>query len=82
MAGIASAAKVTWSMFAASNLTDPTRTLLSQPVGKCFALITPAVWGSNRLSYREPMIYQNNNWQPAWQVETFLTERPLPSAIG
>ena len=59
-------------------LNDPTQTLLSQPVGKCFALITPAVWGSNRLSYREPMIYQNNNWQPVWQVETFLTERSFP----
>jgi CRISPR-associated protein Cmr3 len=59
-------------------LTDSTQRLLSQPVGKCFALITPAVWGSNRLSYREPMIYQNNNWQPVWQIEAFLTERPTP----
>ena len=31
-----------------------TQALLNQPVGKHFALITHAVWGSNRLSYREP----------------------------
>jgi CRISPR-associated protein Cmr3 len=30
--------------------------LLEKPVGKQFALITPAVWGSNRLSYREPQV--------------------------
>ena len=32
------------------------QTLLEKPVGKQFALITPAVWGSNRLSYREPQV--------------------------
>ncbi|MFB2875681.1 type III-B CRISPR module-associated Cmr3 family protein [Floridanema aerugineum] len=52
--------------------------LLNQPVGKKFAIITPAIWGSNRLSYREPMIYQNNNWSTAWQIETLLTERATP----
>lgn len=55
-----------------------TQELLKQAVGDRFALITPAVWGSNRFSYREPMIYQNNNWEPAWQKETLLTERPIP----
>ena len=35
-------------------IADCTQNLLNQPVGKHFALITHAVWGSNRLSYREP----------------------------
>jgi CRISPR-associated protein Cmr3 len=59
-------------------------------VGKSFALITPAVWGSNRLSYREPVYLhkgdskkypqQNpeSNAQKVWTVEALLTERPIP----
>jgi CRISPR-associated protein Cmr3 len=54
--------------------------LLSQPVGEAFALITPAVWGSNRHSYREPMVQKdkdrNSEWVAAWDCETLLTERP------
>ncbi|NJL21525.1 MAG: CRISPR-associated protein Cmr3 [Leptolyngbyaceae cyanobacterium SM1_3_5] len=47
-----------------------TQKLLDRPVGKSFALITPAIWGSNRLSYRYP---------PAWgDAVTVLTERPTP----
>ncbi|MBW4514799.1 MAG: CRISPR-associated protein [Timaviella obliquedivisa GSE-PSE-MK23-08B] len=42
--------------------------LLQQDVGKTFALITPAVWGSNRLSCRYPP-----QWKP---VQTMLTDRP------
>ncbi len=57
---------------------EKTKQLLNQPVGQKFALITPAVWGSNRLSYREPMIFQNAKWETAWETETFLTERPIP----
>ncbi|MEY3869026.1 MAG: hypothetical protein RLZZ338_2917 [Cyanobacteriota bacterium] len=56
--------------------------LISEPVGKTFALITPAVWGSNRHSYREPMVQKNqeknSEWVPAWQREALLTERPSP----
>ncbi|XWK89041.1 MAG: type III-B CRISPR module-associated Cmr3 family protein [Phormidium sp.] len=56
--------------------------LLSQPVGKTFAIITPAVWGSNRHSYREPMVQKNqekdSEWIAVWQREALLTERPLP----
>jgi CRISPR-associated protein Cmr3 len=66
--------------------------LLQQPLGKQFALITPAVWGSNRLSYREPKLLHKNDanrhqlkvvdsdLQPAieWAVEALLTERPIP----
>lgn len=59
-------------------------------VGKCFALITPAVWGSNRLSYREPIKLdkQNKNKYPqdnpesskkdVWSVEAIFTDRPIP----
>ncbi len=54
--------------------------LLSKPVGEAFALITPAVWGSNRHSYREPMVQKNqeknSEWVLAWQREALLTERP------
>lgn len=57
--------------------------LLSKPVGKAFALITPAVWGSNRHSYRKPMVQKNeernSEWVEAWECETtLLTERPFP----
>lgn len=56
--------------------------LLSEPVGKAFALITPTVWGSNRHSYREPMVQKNEDrnseWVEAWECETLLTERPFP----
>ncbi|NEN88918.1 MAG: CRISPR-associated protein Cmr3 [Okeania sp. SIO3H1] len=61
--------------------------LLNQPVGKQFAIITPAVWGSNRLSYRQPILLENgengdrqenkeNTQKYAWSVETFYTARP------
>lgn len=35
-------------------LGEPGATLLNQPLGHSFALITPALWGSNRLSLRQP----------------------------
>lgn len=60
------------------DLAASTQALLQQAVGDRFALITAAVWGSNRFSYREPMVYKNDAWQPAWQKETLLTERPIP----
>lgn len=74
-------------------LTDPIITdLLTQPVGNQFALITPAVWGSNRLSYREPQLLRKgdpNRHQlevvdsdleqaAEWEMEALLTERPIP----
>jgi CRISPR-associated protein Cmr3 len=53
--------------------------LLNEELGQCFALITPAVWGSNRLSYRYPMMQQENTAVPAWGENTaVLTERPTP----
>ncbi|BAU12539.1 hypothetical protein LEP3755_30690 [Leptolyngbya sp. NIES-3755] len=56
------------------DLSDSTQALFQQPVGQCFALITPAIWGSNRLSYRAPMI----GAEEQWAVTTMLTERPMP----
>jgi CRISPR-associated protein Cmr3 len=58
---------------------DPLKSLLETPLGRCFALITPAVWGSNRLSYRAPNLDENH--QPTWydyQISAILTERPRP----
>jgi CRISPR-associated protein Cmr3 len=45
--------------------------LLNQPIQRAFALITPAVWGSNRLSERYP-----TNWD--FKVEALLTDKPVP----
>ena len=50
---------------------SPVAELLAESVGDKFALITPAVWGSNRLSFRDPQ-------QESWKVKTMLTERPTP----
>lgn len=47
--------------------------LLTDNVGKSFALITPAIWGSNRLSTRFPA-----EWDGDRYLETLLTERPSP----
>jgi CRISPR-associated protein Cmr3 len=33
---------------------SPIQELLQQPIKRAFALITPAVWGSTRLSHRYP----------------------------
>ena len=48
---------------------EPLTKLLAEPVGREFALITPAVWGSNRLSGRSPQQLEE-------RVTTMLTERP------
>lgn len=52
------------------DLSKPIQKQLTQPVGQAFAIIVPAVWGSNRLSQR---------WPSAWEPEmaTILTERPV-----
>jgi CRISPR-associated protein Cmr3 len=47
---------------------------LAEDVGSQFALITPAVWGSNRLSYRQPMAPEGKT--DPWQVRAMLTDRP------
>jgi CRISPR-associated protein Cmr3 len=50
-------------------LKNPAKALLDQSLGKAFALITSALWGSNRLSSRYPA---------AWNLQAILTERPTP----
>ncbi len=71
-------------------ISDTTQNLLDQPVGKHFALITHAVWGSNRLSYREPHLLRkqdatrhqlatvDSDLQTAWDVDALLTDRAVP----
>jgi CRISPR-associated protein Cmr3 len=63
------------------NITD----LLDRKIERSFALITPAVWGSNRLSKREPICLQTAknqdeeiNQGTVWKVEALFTERPVP----
>ncbi len=63
-------------------LASETLELLRQPVGSSFALITSAVWGSNRLSYRQPLLLQNKDLQnkdlQVWSMDALLTDRPTP----
>jgi CRISPR-associated protein Cmr3 len=52
--------------------------LLTKPLGRCFATITPAIWGSNRLSYRKPMVFEKSEPKPVWKCETMLCNRATP----
>lgn len=58
------------------------RQRLEQPVGECFALITPGVWGSSRLSTREPLDTSRKPacfpWQFHGEKPCLLTDRPRP----
>lgn len=47
--------------------------LLNQPLGRKFALICPAVWGTNTLSHRYPKALSFSNKRPQ-----ILTDRPIP----
>ncbi|MHC5937945.1 type III-B CRISPR module-associated Cmr3 family protein [Nostoc sp.] len=70
----------------AKNITD----LLDRKIEKSFALITPGVWGSNRLSQREPIHLKKgssgfseqtkpeNQEQNVWKIEALFTDRPVP----
>lgn len=72
------------------DLNEQNKALLDQSLEKQFALITPAVWGSNRLSYREPIYLQkgsskkyeqenpDSNNQFVWSLKTLYTGRPNP----
>jgi len=53
-------------------LSDYVIELLNKPVGRQFALITPAVWGSNRLSCRLP-----ESWEKDELLDALLTDRPV-----
>jgi CRISPR-associated protein Cmr3 len=64
-------------------LSPATQILLSQKAAQRFAIVTSAVWGSNRLSYRTPAASQsdwedNLPWSADCKVEAMLTERPFP----
>jgi CRISPR-associated protein Cmr3 len=74
-------------------LANPTaEKLLNAPVGQYFALITPGIWGSNRLSYREPRylkkgVASRHLLEPTdsdlqiveeWRGAAILTERAIP----
>lgn len=64
-------------------IAEPAKKLLEQPLQRSFALITPAVWGSNRLSYREPKVKLGNQWQSVWYdsesgMKSMLTQRSQP----
>jgi len=50
--------------------------LLAEPIQASFATLTPAVWGSNRQSRREP-VSRATREQP-WQVAALFTGRPNP----
>lgn len=52
-------------------LAESTQNLLDKVLGKAFALIAPALWGSNRLSYRYPETWKS-------EIQAILTERPIP----
>jgi len=55
--------------------------LFSTPLGDSFALITPGVWGSNRFSYRAPLVEENTGklfWQEGNEVKALLTGRTSP----
>jgi CRISPR-associated protein Cmr3 len=49
------------------------QTLLDQPVGQCFSLITPAVWGTQRLSYRFPVPSGDRSTQPQQTLHAIPT---------
>lgn len=53
-------------------LKQNTQNLLKQSLGRSFALITPALWGSNRFSYRYPQAWED-------RIQAMLTDRPSPS---
>lgn len=62
------------------DLDNPGKDLLNQPIHKQFALITDAVWGSNRFSYRFPQTEKSNpsHTLPDWEHEALICDRPHP----
>ncbi|WP_411872049.1 hypothetical protein [Vulcanococcus limneticus] len=63
-------------------LPDALVDLLAQPLRASFALITPGLWGSSRLSQREPLITGPgagiHPWHHQGQAPAILTDRPQP----
>ncbi|NJL66258.1 MAG: CRISPR-associated protein Cmr3 [Microcoleus sp. SM1_3_4] len=75
----------------AIELNEEHQNLFSTKIENKFALITPAVWGSNRLSYREPIRLDKKNKEKYQQedpdsnerililkVDSLYTGRPIP----
>ncbi|GAB4537429.1 MAG: hypothetical protein Tsb0014_26240 [Pleurocapsa sp.] len=62
------------------SLGETAQTLLNKSLHHSFALITPAIWGSNRLSYRAPQVdlKQNKLFWGDSEVAALLTGRPKP----
>ncbi len=63
-------------------LSSTVTNLLCQDVGCNFATITPAIWGSNKKSYREPVIGEKSEsvWYPDYpldRIKPILTQRPI-----
>jgi CRISPR-associated protein Cmr3 len=56
------------------DLRPKTKDILNQDIGKSFALITPGVWGSNRISKRCP----ENAFSPNPDNIKMLTDKPVP----
>ena len=62
------------------DLGETAKQLLNQPLEKTFALITPAVWGSNRFSYRAPIL-DSQQEDLSWYgnpIDALLTKQPIP----
>ncbi|MFM6005504.1 MAG: CRISPR-associated protein, partial [Sphaerospermopsis kisseleviana] len=53
---------------------SPILELLRQPIEDKFALITPGVWGSNRISHRQPQP-EDHSFPETVQM---LTDKPVP----
>ncbi|MEL7036813.1 MAG: type III-B CRISPR module-associated Cmr3 family protein [Cyanobacteria bacterium J06592_8] len=61
-------------------LEDPGKSLLNKDLERSFALVVPAVWGSNRQSYRSPE-YDATEDRLSWpenSIDSLLTQRPQP----
>ena len=52
--------------------------LLRRPIKRALALITPGVWGSNRLSCRYPYNRQDSNSCKFPELALMLTDKPVP----
>lgn len=71
-------------------LNEKHKELFAKSIHNRFALITPALWGSNRISYREPICLNKKNKEKykqedpdsknqfVWKTETIYTGRAMP----
>ncbi|MEM9276875.1 MAG: type III-B CRISPR module-associated Cmr3 family protein [Cyanobacteria bacterium P01_F01_bin.143] len=60
-------------------LKSETLNLLNASLGRSFALISSGVWGTNRFSYREPMVLNSDSHsepEKVWDVQACMTKRP------